>query len=164
MERAPGGFRVAVDESVKVQFGRWLAMSKADRRAAGLPESQSKMAAHLEVAAKTLTRWKNEDSTVRGVWTEEQNRASQAPAAEEQEGAPASDEATVEELKRSLIVEARKDPQALNAYMRWFGQDELERQKAREESGFADLEDEDLIEQTLSLIGVETVEAWLARQ
>lgn len=75
------------------------------------------------------------------------------------EGDPAS--AEFDDIRSNIASAAlRGDQKALDTYMRWFGSEFLEEQRAQRESSFADMSDEQLVDGILSLIGRPAVERW----
>lgn len=70
--------------------------------------------------------------------------------------------AEYESIKASISQQARDgDAQAVEKWMKWWGQPFADEERAEREAQFADLDDDELAAQTLELIGMERVAEWL---
>lgn len=159
-------------------------MSAAERREAGLP-TQEAFAAKHGITERTVIRWKKEDPITRAAFeaAERRRAGEEGPVltrrytrrAEEPETPEAPDEveealpddpglAEFELIRRDLAKKALKHGgQDLATYMKYFGAQILEQEKAQENSSFAELSDDELVDAVLTLVGRPAVEAWLAR-
>ena len=164
------------------QFGEWLAMDEDHRARVGLPRSQNKMAEHLGVNPKTLSRWRQGDPVVAEAYTRAlalrgtvgvEVEASAVPSGEASSGDALSESALSEQdraaqefeaIRQEMVSRARKSDKGLETYMRYFGKHLLEQELQARESGFADLSDTELVDTVLGMIGPDAVRAWLDRR
>lgn len=78
------------------------------------------------------------------------------------EGGYSPERAEYESIKAAVAEKARDgDPQAVDKWMRYWGQQFVEEERAEREAQFAELDDEGLIGEVLSLIGEDNVRRWL---
>ena len=77
--------------------------------------------------------------------------------------APGTAEYEYHEIRTALAAKARDgDVQAGQAWMKLFGEPYIEAERADLASQFAELDDDRLVDETLTLIGAERVAGWLA--
>lgn len=151
----------------KRSFAEWLCTPPHVKRAAGLPTSKEAYSRARGITTKTLTRWEQGDKLFARVLEEAKQRWVEPPAPGDEPPHPAEGE--VDPLKRdyavireTLVERAKEgDPKALDAFMRYYGKTLAEEEAAVRNSGLSGLSDDELVAQTLTLIGREKVLAWL---
>jgi hypothetical protein len=173
---------LAANEQAKEALGQWLTYSQAERKRFKLPETQKRFAERWGVSPRSVIRWIQQDPLVEAVREREEQRVKgkrepaplvplpdpqaepePVPELDLEDYDPASAEFL--EIRRNIAELARQgDQKALDTYMRWFGKEILEEQRAQRESSFSDMSDEALVESILALVGRPAVERWLRAQ
>lgn len=191
------GTRDKTNAQIREEFIYWETLSKRQRRAHRLPESQSEFAEVKGVSSRCLRRWKSDpefQERVRQLGQQEaQSAAGHAvsprsypvrneagkrkydppePATEDDDpailearasGVSDRDEQDYHVVKASIRDKAADgDREALALYMKHWGHEYAQQEKARRESSLSDLSDRELVYETLELVGVDLVREWLA--
>jgi hypothetical protein len=162
-------------EQTRDEFAYWSATPKRLRVSLDLPKTELEFGQVKEVDPRTLRRWKNDDSFKKLVAEYRKQIVDAQPESTVTKRVVASDdpamdpELSVDErhylaVKDTLIRMAQDGNQgAVDLYLKHYGKSFVE----AEQQGFvdyADLDDADLIQETLRFIGVERVSSWLASQ
>lgn len=154
------------DEGTYRAFAEWWAMPAGQRAALDLPETQKGWAAERQVTPKTLRRWRERDDFEELVAKAEERFRRPSPDVPDEVLAELSeDERQYLEIKKSLVKDAKDgDRSAREQYFKTYGKAFVEAELAARDSSWADLSFDELVEETLSLLGPETVSAWLQEQ
>lgn len=156
----------------KRAFAAWLSTPAAVRKRTGMPTSKAAYARRHGVTDRTLRRWEAPDDKVFARLLAEAHEAWQSKTEDAPEAEVVPDVPDVEgdALKRdyeavraSIVSRAREgDPKAMDAFMKYYGKTLAEEEAAARNSGLSALSDDELVAETLSLIGRDRVEQWLA--
>lgn len=168
-------------EKAKKAFGYWLALTAAEREAEDESATQAEFADRWGVTGRTLIRWKQNDPTVLGAYEKTQRARGGPDVPPEAHAYPKTDDfqdlddssqimdsplvgdvltQEFEEIRRALVAGAKRGGKGLDSYMRYVGRHILDQERAARESGFADLSDEELVHEVLSLLGRDSVVAY----
>lgn len=155
------------------EFAYWLATPKRLRVSLGLPKTELEFADVKEVDPRTLRRWKaTEDfqelvKKYRQQVVDAQPDSAVTKRVTESDDPIADPDLSVDErhylaVKDTLIKMAQDGNQgAIDLYLKHYGKSFVE----AEQQGFADysdMDDDQLLDETLAFIGVERVSRWLA--
>lgn len=156
---------------VKRQWARWLLTPETDRVGLHMARSQAEFARSHRVSARTLRSWQAGDNDeFNAIWQSlggDPDAVGVTPEPEvgddgASEAARSEEESTYLRVKRAITAKAMSgDQKALDAYMKHWGGEFADQERQERETGFADLEDDALIAETLSTIGVDRVRGWL---
>lgn len=149
----------------KRAYAEWLVASPAARRQYGLPASKSAYAKQRGLADRTLRRWES-DGGFQALKAEALARQSEGvPDSELPALAVGEDDRArreYESIRASLLSSAQNgDPKALDLYMKHFGGHFAAEEQAARSRGLQDKSDDELVDETLALIGRHRVLAWL---
>lgn len=183
---------------IREEYAHWMTLSKRQRRAHGLPETQSQFAERKGISARALRRWQVDSDFKERVSQLWQLEAQQAPGhavsaksrpqsdprvkarlAPPKPATDADDPAILEAqaagvtdpdeqnyhvVKASIRDKAADgDREALALYMKFWGHEYAEAERARRDSSLSDLSDVELVDETLDMIGPSLVRSWLAK-
>lgn len=172
---------------VRAEFAYWYALPRRMRTSLGLPATEKDFAEYKGVAARTLRRWKSEETFQKIV---EQHKhdltggvknsavaAIQKPTREIETLEPATltddpvydptlspDEQKYLQVKDTLIQMAMDGNQgAMDLYLKHYGKSFVEAER-QEFADYSDYDDDRLIAELCELAGVDRISAWLAER
>lgn len=147
----------------KMAYADWLAASDAVRRRFSMPASKEAYGKQRRIPSRTLRRWEQTDE-FKALLAEAKARAESGdgpePTAPVDESGRAQSE--YERVKASILEAALAgDTKAQDQYMRHFGVHFAQEERAARSRGLQDKSDDELVAETLAIIGRERVRAWL---
>ena len=151
----------------KRAFAEWLVAPARVRRQYGMPTSKEAYAKARGIASKTLSRWERDEKfqpileAARQALVRAPDPGDVAPAP--WDGLKDKDRREYEAIRESLLASAQQgDPKALDLYMKHFGSHFAQEEQAARSRGLAGKSDDELVDETLALIGRPRVLAWLS--
>ncbi|MGH3441152.1 MAG: hypothetical protein ACRDUY_03735 [Nitriliruptorales bacterium] len=172
----------------RLAYADWLLMGDGERRAGNLPRTDKSFAKLHDTTDRTLRRWRTEDDGFKELLaarrehrerfgvvsppTTDGRVARKLPEdladidayvdAQANAAGLQGDERDYFVVKTTIVFKARSgDREALNLYMKHWGHEFVEREKAQFESAFPDLSDGEIVAAALEAIGPDRVVEWL---